>query len=78
MCGGSWGCIWGMHGFWWLFWLAVTVMFAILLMRAAGRAARPAETPLELLRRRYAASEIDAQEYEKRKATLERDAHQVK
>lgn len=78
MCDGSWGCVWGMHGFWWLFWLAVTVMFAILLMRAAGREQRPAETPLELLRRRFAAGEINAQEYEQRKAALERDAQPVK
>lgn len=68
----------GMHGFWWLFWLGVTVMFAVLLMRAAGRAADKTETPLELLRRRYAVGEIDAQEYEERKATLERDAQRVK
>ena len=53
-------------------------MFAVLLMRATGRAARPAEAPLELLRRRYSVSQIDAHEYEKHKATLERDAHQVK
>ena len=74
MCDSSWGCVWGMHGFWWLFWLAVTVMFAILLMRVAGRAPSPEEAPLELLRRLYAAGEIDAQEYEEHKATLERDA----
>lgn len=63
----------GMHGFWWLFWLSVTVMFAVLLMRATGRADNKTETPLELLQRRFAAGEIDAQEYEQRKATLERD-----
>ena len=74
MCDGSWNCVWGMHGFWWLFWLAVTVMFAILLMRATGRAQPPADTPLELLRRRYATGEIDTQEYEQRKAALKHDA----
>lgn len=65
---------WGMHGFWWLFWLGVTVMFAVLLMRATGRAGTKTETPLELLQRRYAAGEIDTREYESRKAMLDRDA----
>ncbi len=70
----AWTGFWGMHGLWWLFWLGVTVMFLVLLVRAAGRAQSSTETPLELLQRRFAAGEIDTQEYEQRKATLERDA----
>lgn len=64
----------GMHGLWWIFWIA--------LIGALGYAAwgRPSErrhgsreTPHEVLRRRLASGEIDAQEYEQRKALLDRD-----
>jgi putative membrane protein len=64
--GGGW--FWGMHQFWWLFWIAVIVLFFVL--RAAPRN-KPRETPLQILQRRYAAGEISTQEYEERKAKLE-------
>lgn len=72
----------GMHAIWWLLWIAVSAAFVMLLVRASSRrrgdakptANAPRETPLEILRRRYAAGEISANEYEERKAVLERDA----
>jgi len=36
----------------------------------AGQAGPPAEDPLEILRRRYAAGEIDDEEYQRRRKTL--------
>lgn len=63
---------WGMHLFWWLFWIVlIVVLFALFTPVPRGRRC---ETPLEILQRRYAAGKIGDKEYEERKAKLERDA----
>lgn len=60
--------LWGMHVFWWLFWIvAIVVLFSPITPVSRGRRR---ETPLEILQRRYAAGEIDTAEYEERKAKL--------
>lgn len=64
----------GMHAFWWVFWAIVIVGVFLALARGPGGRARERETPLETLRRRYARGEIGTQDYEERKAILERDA----
>jgi putative membrane protein len=70
----GWGFL-GMHVFWWVFWIVVLVLiFSLLTPVWRNEPRRRRETPLELLQRRYAAGEISTQEYEERKATLERDA----
>ena len=56
---------WGMHPFWWLFWI---IVLAALLMW--GSPLRRSDSPLELLRRRYAAGEISDEEYRHRVALL--------
>ncbi len=67
----GWG-FWGMHVFWWLFWIILIVgFFALIDPRPRNR---PRETPLELLQRRYAAGKISSVEYEERKAKLERES----
>jgi putative membrane protein len=71
----GWG-FWGMHFFWWLFWIALIVVFFALIEPVPR--GRRRETPLEILQRRYAAGEITEKEYEERKARLEHDAHLVK
>lgn len=63
---------WGMHFLWWLFWIAVVGALVGLLLPASRNRSRR-ETPLELLQRRYAAGEISSEDYEERKAKLERD-----
>jgi putative membrane protein len=68
--------LWGMHFFWWLFWIVVIAALFSLFTPVPRRRQRGA--PLELLQRRYAAGEINEKEYEERKRTLERDAHLVK
>jgi len=68
----SGGSFWGMHFFWWLFWLIVIALFFSLLTPVPRSKAR--ETPLQTLQRRYAAGEISTEEYEERKQRLERDA----
>ena len=65
----------GMHWFWWVFWLA---LIGVIVFYGWGRPSeqrgRPRETPHEVLQRRLASGEISPQEYEKRKALLDRDA----
>lgn len=65
---------WGMHLFWWLFWI-ILIVLVLWLSGPLGRnrARAPRETPLEILQRRYAAGEISTEEYEERKSRLERD-----
>ncbi len=66
---------WGMHWGWWLFWIVVIIALVWLLSQRRTGAPPPPrkESPLELLQRRYAAGEISTEEYEERRARLERD-----
>ena len=64
----------GMHYLWWLFW--IVVVFALVFWGRGGSPARkdsPPETSREVLQRRLANGEISTEEYEKRKAVLDRD-----
>lgn len=71
----DYGYMGGMHAFWWLFWIVLVV--ALVFWGGTGSAMRrgkpPRESPHEVLRRRLAAGEIAIQEYEQRKALLDRD-----
>ena len=65
----------GMHGFWWLFWL---LLIGVWFFSGWGRQGRRADslrdTAHEVLSRRLAGGEINPQQYEERKALLDRDA----
>lgn len=65
----------GMHGLWWLFWL---VIVGVLLFYGWGRRGKDRrlalETPLEVLKRRLATGEITPEQYDERKAVIERDS----
>lgn len=66
----------GMHGLWWIFWLVlvgVLVLFVYGWGRPGERPRNPRETPHEVLRRRLASGEITTEQYEERKALLDRD-----
>ena len=63
----------GMHLFWWIFWvLAIVLLFSLTTPVPKGKA-KLGETPLDILQRRYARGEISATEYEDRKSRLTRD-----
>lgn len=69
------GDMMGMHGLWWIFWIVVVI--ALLFWGRADfsvRREQPRETPHDILRRRLANGEISTEEYDKRKAVLDRDA----
>jgi putative membrane protein len=74
MFGYYWG---GMHTYWWIFWVLLWICFFSFMMpvrRSTLSSYRQMQTPLQILQRRYAASEITSEEYEERRAKLLRDA----
>lgn len=65
----------GMHGLWWIFWVVLIGALAFYGWgRPSERRHRSRETPRQALQRRLANGEINPDEYEKRKALLDRDA----
>jgi putative membrane protein len=64
-------CYWGMHGYWWFFWILLGISFYSFLTPVRRSAYRFMQSPLQLLQRRYAAGEISSQEYEERRTKLQ-------
>lgn len=62
--GGGW-----MMFFWW-FIIIVLVIFVIWSVMNSGQNNQRKETPMEILKRRYANGEIDEEEFQKRKKEL--------
>lgn len=60
---------WGMHMFWWVIWLLFVIWIFATPWKIPGDR-RKKETPLDILQKRYAAGEINKEEYEERKKTL--------
>lgn len=65
---GGW---WGFGIFWWLFWLALLVLVIVLIVRLVRGGSFPSatrdETPLDILKKRYARGDIDREEFEEKK-----------
>lgn len=66
---------WGMQWWWWIFWIFILILFFSFLTPVRRTTYRELQTPLQILQRRYAAGEITSQEYEERRAMLQRDAN---
>lgn len=65
----------GWHWLWWLFWVVLIAgLFFYGWGRPSAQRRRLRDTPLQILQRRLANGEITTDEYEKRKALLERDS----
>lgn len=70
-------------GYWWIFPLVMMVLCFFFMRGCSCRSDQgsyglgpwrsPRESPLDLLRKRYAKGEIDQQEYEERKKTLKQE-----
>ena len=69
----SGGSFFGMHFFWWFFWVALIVIAFSVATPVPRSRMRLYDDPLAILRRRYAAGEITTDEYDERKARIERD-----
>ena len=64
----------GMHGLWWIFWVVLIGLLVFFLWRRpSSQPLGSHEAPLDVLKRRLAGGEISPEDYEKRKALLERD-----
>ena len=63
---------WGMHPIWWIVWLALLFWIFFTPYDVPGQRRRK-DTPLEVLRQRFAAGDITQEEYEVRKNILEQD-----
>lgn len=63
----------GMHGLWWIFWVALIGFVVFYGWGRPGERRRQRETPLDVLQRRLASGDITPEAYEARKALLDRD-----
>ncbi len=62
------GDFWGMHYFWWIFWILLLVW--IFFLPFAPPRNNKKETALEILQKRFARGEITKEEYEEARRTL--------
>lgn len=63
----------GMHALWWLFWVLLVISFFWFATPVRRSRAGLYDDPMNILRRRFARGEINAAEFEERRAVLERD-----
>lgn len=64
---------WNMYGFGWIFWLviiALVVWFVISILSTKNKNTHD-ESPLEILKKRFARGEITREEFEEKKKALE-------
>jgi len=63
---------WGMHLFWWFVWIMLLIwIFAIPYNIPGQRLKR--DSPLDILKKRFASGEIDLKEYQEKKELLEKN-----
>lgn len=61
---------WGMHSFWWIIWVIMLIwIFAIPYNIPGQRVKR--DSPLDILKKRFASGDIDNKEYQEKKKLLE-------
>ncbi|HXJ22509.1 MAG TPA: SHOCT domain-containing protein [Polyangia bacterium] len=68
---------WGMNAIWWFFWVALVVVFFSLATPVSRGRAREFDNPLSILQRRYAGGQMTTEEYQERKAQLQKDLQEA-
>ena len=59
-------------GFMWIFWILLIIGIVFIIQNITkGKSSSGSESPLEILKKRYARGEIDEDEYERRRNELE-------
>ncbi|MFF5382907.1 SHOCT domain-containing protein [Pedobacter suwonensis] len=62
----------GMHLLWWFFWVIMLIWIFATPWDIPGRRTKK-NTPLDILKRRFAAGEIQKDEYEEKRAIIEQN-----
>lgn len=62
---------WGMHLLWWLFWVIMIIWIFVTPYDIPGQRTRN-ETPLSILKKRFAKGEITKAEFEEKKKFLDK------
>ena len=63
---------WGMHFIWWFIW-AILLFWIFATPYDVPGQRRKKDTPLDILKKRYASGEINNEEYKEKKKNLEND-----
>ena len=63
---------WGMHFLWWLFWI-ILIVWLFSTQRKMPSHQTKGDSPLEILKKRFAKGEITKEEYQEIKNTLDKD-----
>lgn len=72
MMGSGEGGMFFAGGFMWIFWLLIFIALVYVIKAAIGNSDEKYESPLEILKKRFAKGEIDEEEYLRRRKELER------
>ncbi|CAN5194260.1 hypothetical protein BH09BAC6_BH09BAC6_09990 [soil metagenome] len=64
------GGFWGMHPLWWVLWIVIIFWIFATPYDIPGQRRRK-DSPLDILKKRFAAGEITAEEYQEKKKILE-------
>ena len=64
------GHYWGMHVFWWVVWMIFIIWIFVTQWDIPGQRTKK-ETPLDILKKRYASGEIDRQQFEDMRKDLQ-------
>jgi len=74
MMGGNGDMVFG-GVFMWIFWILLIIVIIVIAKAITGGSSTPGrsadESPMDILKKRYARGEIDEQEYERRRRELE-------
>lgn len=62
---------WGMHWIWWILWIIFLIWIFATPWDVPGQRTKK-EAPLDILKKRYAAGEIDSDEFEERKKAIQK------
>ncbi|OEK03059.1 hypothetical protein BFP97_16700 [Roseivirga sp. 4D4] len=67
-----WGySFWGMHLVWWIVWIVLLIWIFVTPWDVPGQRKQP-DSPLDILKKRYASGEIGQEQFERMKEDLEK------
>lgn len=64
--------LWGMHFFWWFVWIIILIWIFAIPYDIPGQRLKK-DSPLDILKKRFALGEIDNKEYQEKKNLLKKN-----